>query len=38
MVPFKDETELEAYLATPSEQAKQIVSGLEGDIMVLGTG
>ena len=38
MVPFKNETELEAFLATPSEQAKRIVSGLEGDIMVLGAG
>ncbi len=36
--PFKDETELEAFLATPSEQTKQIVSGLEGNIMVLGAG
>ena len=29
MVPFKDETELEAYLASPSEQTKRIVFGLE---------
>jgi hypothetical protein len=35
---LKDKTELEESLSTPSEHAKQAISNLEGDIMVLGAG